>query len=60
LPEKLKTIREHLGITPDQLVPFVNARTGSEIIAYGNDERDLLVSVLFGYAKMAEYPSKTS
>jgi hypothetical protein len=29
--EKLKTIRERLGITPDQLAPFVGARTGGEI-----------------------------
>jgi DNA-binding XRE family transcriptional regulator len=27
IPEKLKTIREHLGMTPDQLAAFVGART---------------------------------
>lgn len=56
IPEKLKAIREHLGMTPDQLAPFVGAKTGAEIEAYENDEDDLLVSVLFGYAKMAGIP----
>ena len=56
LPEKLKAIRKHLGITPDQFAPFVGAKTGAEILAYENDEEDLLVSVLFGYAKMAGIP----
>jgi len=49
LPEKLNAIREHLGMTPDQLAPFVGAKTGAEIETYENNEDDLLVSVLFGY-----------
>ena len=49
LPEKLKAIRERLGMTPDQLAPFVGAKTGAAILAYENDEDDLLVSVLWGY-----------
>src|SRR6188474_17470 len=56
LPEKLKAIRERLGLTPDQLAPFVGAKTGAEILAYENDEDDLLVSILFGYAKLANIP----
>ena len=56
LPEKLKTIRERLGMTADQLAPFVGAKTGAEILAYENDEDDLLVSVLWGYAKLAGVP----
>ena len=56
LAEKLKAIREHLGMTPDQLAPFVGAKTGAEIEAYENDEDDLLVSVLLAYAKMAGVP----
>jgi len=33
--EKLKTIREHLGLTtPDDLTAGVGARTGAEILAY--------------------------
>ena len=46
LPEKLKTIREQLGLTPDEIAPKVGAKTGAEIVAYENDEDDLLVSVL--------------
>jgi transcriptional regulator with XRE-family HTH domain len=56
LPEKLRAIREHLGLRPDQLAPFVGAKTGAEILAYENDEDDLLLSVLFGYAKIANIP----
>ena len=53
LPEKLKTIRERLGLTPDEIAQKVGARTGAEILAYENDEDDLLVSVLWGYSKLA-------
>jgi len=56
IPEKLKTIRDHLKLTPVEIAAKVGARTGAEILAYENDEDDLLVSVLFGYAKMAGIP----
>ena len=56
LPEKLKLIRERLAMTPDQLAAFVGAKTGAEILAYENDEDDLLVSVLWGYARLANVP----
>lgn len=56
LPEKLRIIRERLGLTPDEIAPKVGARTGAEILAYENDEDDLLVSVLFGYTKLAGCP----
>ena len=45
IPEKLKTIREHLGLTPDEIAAKVGAKTGAEILAYENDEDDLLVTV---------------
>jgi hypothetical protein len=38
IPEKLKAIREHLALTPDELAPKVGARTGAEILTYENDE----------------------
>ena len=53
LPEKLKAIREHLKLTPDEIAPIVGARTGAEILAYENDEDDLLVTVLWNYSKLA-------
>lgn len=56
IPEKLRTIRERLGLTPDEIAFQVGARTGAEIVAYENDEDDLLVSVLWGYAKLAGIP----
>ena len=56
IPEKLKTIRERLGLTQDEIAPMVGARTGAEILAYENDEDDLLVTVLWNYSKLAGCP----
>jgi hypothetical protein len=56
IPEKLKTIRERLGLKPDEIAPKVGARTGAEILAYENDEDDLLVPVLWGYARLSGNP----
>ena len=56
IPEKLKAIREHLKLSPDDIAPKVGALTGAKIEAYENDEDDLFVSVLFGYAKLAGIP----
>ena len=49
-------IRERLGLTPDQIAPKVGAKSGAEIVAYETDEDDLLVSVLWGYARLADDP----
>jgi transcriptional regulator with XRE-family HTH domain len=56
IPEKLKQIREHFNLTPDDIASMVGARTGAEILAYENDEDDLLVSVLWNYSKLAGCP----
>ena len=56
LPEKLKTIRERLGLTPDEIAPKVGAKSGAEILAYEDDEDDLLVTVLWSYARLAGNP----
>ena len=56
IPEKLKTIREHFGLTPDEIAPKVGAKNGREISMYENDEVDLLVPVMWGYAKLAGCP----
>jgi len=53
IPEKLKAIREHFELSPDEIAPLVGARTGAEILAYENDEDDLLVTVLWKYSKFA-------
>jgi transcriptional regulator with XRE-family HTH domain len=56
IPEKLKTIREHLKLTPVEIAAKVGARTGAEILAYENDEDDLLVPVLWKYARLGGIP----
>ena len=56
LPEKIKMIRERLGLTLDEIAPKVGARTGAEILAYESDEDDLLVTVLWNYSKLAGCP----
>ena len=56
IPEKLQMIRNHFRLTPDEIAPMVGARTGAEILAYENDEDDLLVSVLWNYSKLAGCP----
>jgi len=56
IPEKLKAIREHLQLTADAMAPKVGAKTGAEILAYENDEDDLLISVLWGYTRLAGIP----
>lgn len=56
IPEKLKAIREHFGFTPDEMAVKVGAKTGAEITAYENDTGDLLVSVLWRYAELADVP----
>lgn len=56
IPEKLRTIRERLGLTPDEIAFQVGAKTGAEILAYENDEDDLLLVVLWQYAKLAGCP----
>jgi hypothetical protein len=56
IPEKLKAIREHFNLTPDEIAPKVGARTGAEIRAYENDEDDLLLPVLWGYARISGNP----
>jgi hypothetical protein len=56
IPEKLRTIREHFNLSPDEIAPKVGARTGAEILAYENDEDDLLITVLWNYSRLAGCP----
>jgi hypothetical protein len=42
-----------LRLTPDEIAKQVGAKNGAEIVAYENDEDDLLVSVLWGYARLS-------
>ena len=56
LPRKLKAIRERLKLTPIQIATKVGAKSGIDILAYENDEDELPVSILFGYARLAGIP----
>lgn len=56
LPEKVKQIRERLGMTPDEIASFGGAKNGAEIVAYEDDEDDMLISVLWGYARLSGNP----
>ena len=56
LGEKLKQIRERGTLTPDEFAQYVNAKDGTEITAYENDESDLTISVLYSYARFAGVP----
>ena len=56
LPEKLRAIRERLGLTPDEIAPNVGAGSGAEILAYENDVPDLPVRILWNYSKLAGCP----
>ena len=56
LPEKLKAIRKRLGLKPNEIAQKVGAKTGAEILAYENNEDDLLLPVLWGYARLSGNP----
>ena len=56
IPEKLKTIRKRLNLSPDQLAARVGAKSGAEILSYENNEGELPVSVLWAYARLAANP----
>lgn len=52
----MKTIRLRLALTPDEIAQFVGATDGAEIALYEDDEGDMPVSVLWGYARMSGNP----
>jgi len=56
LPIKLIQIRERAGSTWSEFAQQVNARDGTEIAAYENNEGDLTISVLYAYARFARIP----
>jgi transcriptional regulator with XRE-family HTH domain len=58
LPKRLKAIRERLKLTPIQIATKVGAKSGTDILAYENDEDELPVSILFGYARLMGIPTE--
>ena len=43
-------------MTPDEIAQFVGANDAAEIISYEDDEGDLPVSILWGYARLSGNP----
>lgn len=56
LGEKLKQIREHSKLTPDDFAPHVKAKDGAEIVSYENGTGELPVSILLRYARLVNLP----
>ena len=56
LPEKLKQIREHTGLTPEDFAPHVNAKDGKAIKRYENGKGDVPVTVFMRYWKLSNVP----
>ena len=56
LGDKLKAIREHSRLSPDEFAPQVKARDGAEITSYENETGELPVTVLIRYAKLTGLP----
>jgi hypothetical protein len=52
----VKTIRLRLALTPDEIAQFVGAKDAAAIEAYEDDEGDMPVSVLWGYARLSGNP----
>lgn len=53
LEEKLRTLRERTGLSPDELAAHVKAKDGSAIESYESGAGDPPVSVLYAYAKLS-------
>ena len=56
LGEKLKAIREHAKLSPDEFAPQVKAKDGAEITSYEDDTGELPVSILLRYARLVNLP----
>lgn len=52
IPEKLKTIREYLKLTPAEIAFKISTHTGAESLAYESGD-EFNVSVLWTYARLA-------
>ena len=56
LGEKLKQIREHSKLSPDEFAPHVKAKDGAEITSYEDDTGELPVTILIRYARLVNLP----
>ena len=53
LPEKLRLIRERMGLSPDAFAFRVGAKDGEAIKSYEDDNGDVPISILFAYVKLS-------
>jgi len=56
LGEKLKRLRDHRNLSPDEMAALVNAQSGADILAYEKEGCDMPVTFIFRYAKVFEIP----
>ena len=56
LGEKLKAIREHSKLSPDEFAAHVQAKDGAEITSYEDNTGELPVSILIRYARLVNLP----
>ena len=56
LGEKLKQIREHSKLSPNEFAPHVKAKHGAEILSYENNTGELPVTILIRYARLVNLP----
>lgn len=56
LGEKLKAIREHSKLSPDEFAPHVQVKDGAEIACYENGTGELPVTILLRYARLINLP----
>jgi len=56
LREKLKQIREHSKLSPDEFAPHVKAKDGAEILSYENNTGELPATILIRYARLVNLP----
>lgn len=56
LGAKLKAIREHSKLSPDEFAAHVQAKDGAEITSYEDNTGELPVSILIRYARLVNLP----
>ena len=52
LGEKLKRLREHRNLSPDEMAALVGAESGADILEFEKEYGDMPVSFIFPYARV--------
>jgi len=59
LPEKLKQLRDALGLSQSEIALHVGVKDRASISLYENGERDAPMTVVLAYARLAKIPMET-